>query len=100
MPSRNLVRESLLTPSDLILPVFVHEGVDLVTPVTSMPGGAAIARPLAAHRRAVRGAWHPSDGAVPVIDASLKTPDGQEALNPDGPCRVVRALKSRFLNSA
>jgi len=33
----------------------------------------------------------------PVIDAALKTPDGREALNPDGLVpRTVRALKQRF----
>jgi porphobilinogen synthase len=33
----------------------------------------------------------------PVIDPALKTPNGQEALNPDGLVpRVVRALKERF----
>jgi porphobilinogen synthase len=33
----------------------------------------------------------------PVIDAALKTPDGSEALNPDGLVpRAVRALKQRF----
>ena len=33
----------------------------------------------------------------PVIDASLKTPDGQEALNPEGLVpRTVRALKKHF----
>jgi porphobilinogen synthase len=33
----------------------------------------------------------------PVIDPSLKTPDGREALNPDGLVpRVVRELKKRF----
>jgi porphobilinogen synthase len=33
----------------------------------------------------------------PVIDASLKTPDGREAFNPDGLVpRVVRELKKRF----
>ena len=33
----------------------------------------------------------------PVIDSSLKTPDGQEAKNPDGLVpRVVRALKKEF----
>ena len=96
--SRNLVRESLLTPSDLILPVFVHEGVDLVTPVTSMPG---VARQSLDHllRTAEQcvALGIPVMALFPVIDASLKTPDGQEALNPDGLVpRVVRALKSRF----
>lgn len=96
--SRNLVRENLLTPSDLILPVFVHEGDNLVTPVTSMPG---VARQSLDHllRTAEQcvALGIPVMALFPVIDASLKTPDGREALNPDGLVpRVVRALKSRF----
>jgi porphobilinogen synthase len=39
----------------------------------------------------------PALALFPVIDASLKTPDGREATNPDGLVpRVVRALKQRF----
>ena len=37
--SRTLMRETVLTPSDLILPVFVHEGAgDVRADVPSMPG--------------------------------------------------------------
>ncbi|GAB48535.1 porphobilinogen synthase [Mobilicoccus pelagius] len=35
---RALVAETRLHPSDLILPMFVREGVDLPVPITSMPG--------------------------------------------------------------
>ncbi|MGD8810375.1 MAG: porphobilinogen synthase, partial [Gammaproteobacteria bacterium] len=36
--SRRLVRENTLTTDDLIWPVFVQAGEDVVTPIDSMPG--------------------------------------------------------------
>ena len=36
--SRALMRETVLTPADLILPVFVREGERTREPVPSMPG--------------------------------------------------------------
>ena len=36
--SRRLMRESVLTPDDLIYPVFVLEGQGITEPVPSMPG--------------------------------------------------------------
>ncbi len=35
---RNLVRETILAPSQLVLPLFVRSGTGLRTPVSSMPG--------------------------------------------------------------
>jgi porphobilinogen synthase len=35
---RDLVRETTLAPSDLVLPLFVEEGLDGRTPISSMPG--------------------------------------------------------------
>ncbi|WP_255719809.1 porphobilinogen synthase [Brachybacterium sp. ACRRE] len=35
---RSLVRETTLRPSDLVLPMFVREGIDAPVPITSMPG--------------------------------------------------------------
>lgn len=35
---RDLVRETVLTPNDSILPLFVREGTDIKNPITSMPG--------------------------------------------------------------
>lgn len=37
-PLRRLVAETRLDPADLILPVFVREGVDAPVPISSMPG--------------------------------------------------------------
>ena len=96
--TRALVREHSLTASDLILPVFVHEGMDLVEPVLSMPGVARLSLDrllLVAHECVALGI--PVLALFPVIDASLKTPDGVEATNPEGLIpRVVRALKAEL----
>ncbi|MCV2351145.1 porphobilinogen synthase [Paucibacter sp. Y2R2-4] len=95
--TRALVREHGLRASDLILPVFVHEGVDRVEPVLSMPGVARLSldRLLVVAQECVD-LGIPVLALFPVIDAALKTPDGAEAANPDGLVpRVVRALKEK-----
>jgi porphobilinogen synthase len=96
--TRALVRENALSASDLILPVFVHEGVDRIEPVLSMPGVARLSLdrllPLA---QECFDLGIPALALFPVVDASLKTPDGREALNPDGLVpRVVRCLKDKL----
>ncbi len=96
--SRNLVRETSLGASDLILPVFVHEGEDRVQPIASMPGVArqSIDRLLHTAEEAMT-LGIPVIALFPAIEAHLKTVDGAEAFNPDGLIpRAVRALKSRF----
>ncbi|MDB5879322.1 MAG: Porphobilinogen synthase [Variovorax sp.] len=96
--TRNLVRENALTAHDLIYPVFVQEGENRRDPVSSMPGvdrlSLDLLLPLAEECVAL---GIPVMALFPVVDASLKTPDGDEAFNPDGLIpRVVAALKSRF----
>ena len=96
--TRNLVREHALTPHDLIYPVFVVDGQQPREPVRSMPGVERLSLdlllPVAADCVAL---GIPVMALFPVIDPALKTPDGREALNPDGLVpRVVRALKARF----
>ena len=96
--ARALVRESRLSCDDLILPVFVLDGVNQLQEVASMPG---------VQRRSIDGLLKVAEECVqlgvpvmalfPVIDPALKTPDGREALNPQGLVpRAVRALKERF----
>ncbi|MDC8774530.1 porphobilinogen synthase [Roseateles albus] len=96
--SRAMVREHALSASDLILPVFVHEGVDLRTPIASMPGVARLSLDhLITVAEECVALGIPALALFPVIDNSLKTPDGREAINPDGLVpRVVRALKAKF----
>ena len=96
--SRALVCETKLHSSDLILPVFVHEGVDRVEAVASMPGVSRLSldRLLLVGEECLK-LGIPVMALFPVIDASLKTPDGREALNPEGLVpRVVRALKKEL----
>ena len=93
--TRNLVREHRLSAHDLIYPVFVHEGQNRREAVASMPGVERLSLDLLL-RQAEECArlGIPVMALFPVIDNALKTPDGKEALNPDGLIpRVVQALK-------
>jgi len=96
--TRNLVREHTLTAHDLIYPVFVLDGEQRREAVGSMPGVERLSLDLllpVAEECVKLGI--PVMALFPVIDPALKTPNGQEALNPDGLVpRVVRALKERF----
>lgn len=96
--TRNLVREHRLSPHDLIYPVFVQEGSNRRDPVPSMPGVERLSLDLllpVAEECVALGI--PVMALFPVIDPSLKTPDGAEAFNPDGLVpRVVGELKKRF----
>ena len=98
--TRNLVRENALTAHDLIYPVFVTDGSQRREAIASMPGVERLSLDLllpVAEECVHLGI--PVMALFPVIDAALKTPDGQEALNPDGLVpRVVRELKKRFPN--
>jgi porphobilinogen synthase len=96
--SRELVRESRLHASDLILPVFVLDGHDVVQEVASMPGVQRVTLdrlyPVAEECVAL---GIPVLALFPVLEPSLKSDDGREALNPKGLVpRVVRELKKRF----
>ena len=96
--TRNLVRENALTAHDLIYPVFVLDGKQRREAIASMPGVERLSLDLllpVAEECVKLGI--PVMALFPVIDASLKTWDGSEALNPNGLVpRVVRELKKRF----
>ena len=96
--TRALVRENALAADDFILPVFLLDGTDRVQDVASMPGvqRRSLDRLFAVAEDCVK-LGVPVMALFPVIDPSLKTPDGREATNPDGLVpRAVRALKQRF----
>lgn len=93
--SRRLMREHRLTTDDLIWPVFVREGHDVVEPVPSMPGVMrhSIDRLVAAAREA-HDLGIPAVAIFPVTPPEAKSEDAREAFNPDGLAqRAVRALK-------
>ena len=100
--SRRLVQENILTTNDLIYPVFVHDerdvGAGLVQPVPSMPGVSryTLDKLLAVAEETVK-LGVPCMALFPVIDQKRKSPDGAEAINPDGLVpRVAAALKKNF----
>jgi porphobilinogen synthase len=93
--SRSMVRETSLTSANFIYPVFVVEGSGIEQPVPSMPGVSRISldKLLLVAADCVQ-LGISAIALFPVIDASLKTLDGAEALNPNGLVpRVVKALK-------
>ena len=96
--TRNLVRENALSPHDLIYPVFVLDGQNRREAVASMPGVERLSLDLllpVAEECVELGI--PVMALFPVIDPSLKTPDGKEATNPKGLVpRVVQGLKQHF----
>ncbi len=93
--SRRLVRETLLTPADLIYPVFVLEGAGQREPIPSMPGVERLSIDLLVEEaRAVAALGVPAMALFPVTPPSAKSEDAREAYNPDGLAqRAVRALK-------
>jgi porphobilinogen synthase len=96
--TRNLVREHALTAHDLIYPVFILDGSGQRQTVASMPGveRLSVDQLLPVAQECVN-LGIPVMALFPVIDASLKTPDGQEAWNPQGLVpRAVRELKKHF----
>jgi porphobilinogen synthase len=94
--ARRLVRESVLTASDLIWPLFVVEGERTRVPVASMPGVERLTVDEAA-RDAERAAQLdiPAIALFPYTDPALKDETGSEALNSRNLiCRTVRAIKA------
>jgi porphobilinogen synthase len=92
------MQENHLSTSDLIYPVFLLEGKGQSQAVASMPGLSRVSLDLllpVAQECVDLGI--PVLALFPVIDASLKTPDGKEAFNPNGLIpTAVRELKKHF----
>ena len=95
--SRRLARETRLSPSDFIYPVFVLEGEDRREPVASMPGVERLSIDLLLEEAAaVEALGIPALALFPVTPAEAKTEDAREAYNPDGLAqRAVRAIKAQ-----
>jgi porphobilinogen synthase len=92
------MQENHLSAGDLIYPVFLLEGKGQSQAVASMPGLSRVSLDLllpVAQECVDLGI--PVLALFPVIDASLKTPDGKEAFNPNGLIpSAVRELKKHF----
>lgn len=96
--SRRLMRETTLSVDDLIWPIFVTSGTNVVEPVASMPG---------VMRYSVDRIHEPAKEAlslgIPMIEvfphtpAELRDVNGSEALNRDNlVCRALHEIKSAY----
>jgi porphobilinogen synthase len=96
--SRALMRETVVTSSDLIYPVFILEGDKQRESVASMPGVERLSVDLLLEVAAdCVDLAIPVMALFPVINSALKTPDGNEASNPQGLVpRAIRELKKHF----
>jgi porphobilinogen synthase len=93
--SRRLMRETVLTPSDLIYPMFVLDGAGRREAVASMPDIERLSVDLVVQEaRTLAGLGVPAIAVFPVTPQSAKSEDAREAYNPDGLAqRAVRAVK-------
>ncbi len=91
---RALVRETTLTPRQLVWPLFFNAAIDAASPIGTMPGVSQ----LPVKEAATRGPGSVARGLGAVILFGLpKTKDarGSSGLDPDGPVpRAVAAMKS------
>jgi len=93
--SRALHRETILTPADLIWPLFVTEGTGVEEPIGSLPGVSRWSVDRIADRaKEARGLGIPCLALFPNTPADKRSDDGAEALNPDNlMCRAIRAIR-------
>lgn len=94
--SRRLMRETVLTPADLIWPVFVLEGEGRRVAVESMPGVERLSIDLLVREAAeLHALGVPAVALFPVTPPESKSLEAEEAWNPGGLAqRAVRALKA------
>jgi len=94
-----LVRETRVSISDLIWPLFVIDGSQRSEPIPSMPGVARLTIDLIvreAHRAAELGI--PALALFPYVDSTLRDNSGSEALRENNLiCRVCNAIAKEKL---
>lgn len=93
--SRTLHRETVLTPADLIWPLFVTEGRGVEDPIKSLPGVSRWSVDGIVERAKEAVALGiPCIALFPNTQAERRTDDGKEALNPDNlMCRAIKAIR-------
>ncbi len=99
---RALVQECVLSPSDLIWPMFVMEGENARTPVPSMPGVERLSIDLIVKAaREAEALRIPAICLFPYTDPALKTQGCEEAWSPENLSnRATRAICEAGINVA
>ena len=98
--TRRLVQENTLSPSDLILPIFVIDGSNKKEAISTMPGvyrysinklGLIIDKAI---KKGI-----PMVALFPKINKNLKNELGTESLNEDNLiCKAIREIKKKYKN--
>ena len=93
--SRAMHRETILSPADLIWPLFVTQGNGVEEPIASLPGVSRWSVDLVAERAKEAAALGiPCVALFPNTEPGRRSADGAEALNPDNlMCRAIRAIR-------
>ena len=93
--SRAMHRETHLTPTDLIWPLFVTEGSGVEDPVKSLPGVSRWSVDgIAARAKEAVALGIPCIALFPNTQADRRSDDGAEAFNPDNlMCRAIKAVR-------
>ena len=90
-----MVRETVLTPADLIWPLFITEGSAAEEPIAALPGVSrwSVDQIVVRAREAID-LGIPCIALFPNTQVERRSDDGAEALNPDNlMCRAIRAIK-------
>jgi porphobilinogen synthase len=95
---RRLVRETHLSPSDLIAPLFVKEGKGLREPIHSMPGVNRFSiDQLVIECGELLSLGVPCVSLFPAIEEKLKDSKASESYNPDGLYqRAIKEIKNKY----
>ena len=93
---RDLTAQNSLSPSDLILPLFVIEGKNKEEKITHLPDVSRFSIDLIVKKaKEARALGIPALMLFPVVDQKLKTANGKEAINPKNLiCRTIAAIKN------
>ena len=93
--SRAMYRETVLTPADLIWPLFVTDGKGVEEPVASLPGVSRWSVDgIAKHAKQAFDLGIPCVALFPNTQTNKRSDDGAEAFNPDNlMCRAIKAIR-------
>ena len=90
-----MVRETTLSPADLIWPLFVTDGVGVEEPIAALPGVSRWSADLIANRaKEAIALGIPCIALFPNTQVGRRSESGAEALNPENlMCRAIRTIR-------
>ncbi|WP_025841345.1 porphobilinogen synthase [Asaia platycodi] len=96
--TRRLVAETTLTTDNLIWPIFVCDGQNTRTQVSSMPGVERVSIDLLeSHLQEAVALGIPAVALFPITPPDIRDSKGREATNPDNlMCRAAREIKRLY----